>query len=209
MGLEETPPEVMTASSPRPIPDFLASIYEPGALDRVDSTLAALDADANIIWVNDVWYRFASANGFDFTFDRYSSYLDGISGPLRTDYEEVFENVATTGTVFEQEYECSSPEVIRRYRMRVLPFLPDGLLVEHTQIASHEAPLGEAALEELYLDDDRQITQCSNCRRVRRALGEVESWVWVPEWVSRSHPATSHGICTPCRGYYWRRPRKR
>lgn len=197
-----------TASSSRPIPDFLASIYGPGALDRIDSTLAALDAHANIIWVNDVWYRFANENGFDFTFDRYSSYLDGISGHLRGDYQEVFANVAATGTVFEQEYECSTAETIRHYRMRVLPFPPDGLLVEHTQIASHEAPIGEAAIEELYLDEDRLITQCSNCRRVRRSSDGAESWVWVPEWVGRSHPATSHGICTPCRGYYWRR-RKR
>lgn len=180
-----------TASPPRPIPDFLASVYEPGSLDG-GAALAALDAHANIIWVNDVWCC--------------ASYFDGISGPLRIDYRQVFATVVTTGTVFEQDYECSTAVMIH-YRMRVLPFLPDGLLVEHTQIASHEAPIGEAAIEALYLDNDRQITQCSNCRRVRRARG-VECWVWVLEWVERSHPATSHGICTPCRGYYWRRPRK-
>ncbi len=195
-------------SLPRPIPDFLTSVYQPGTLDRTGTTLAALDLRANILWVNEVWYRFARANGCEFELDRFPSYLDGISGPLRADYHRVLENVIATGTVFQHDYECSSAGTIRHYRMRVLPFLPHGLLVEHTQIASHTAPVGEPAIEALYFDDNRHITQCSNCRRVRRTVDGADSWVWVPEWVARSHPRTSHGICTPCLGYYWRRPRK-
>lgn len=199
---------MIPASSQRQIPGFLSSIYEPGTLDRTGTTLAALDLNARILWVNEVWYGFGRANGCEFTLDRYPSYLDGISGTLRADYDRVLENVIATGTIFEQDYECSSADTIRHFRMRVLPFLPDGLLVEHTQVSSHVASGGEPPIEELYFDDHRHITQCSNCRRVRRPMNDAESWVWVPEWVARSHPRTSHGICTPCLGYYWRRPRR-
>ena len=191
------------------MPDFLASFYRPGALETVDATLAALDAHGAILWVHEAWYRFARDNGSDFTFERYPSYFDGISGPLRGDYERVVADVIATNTVFEQDYECSSADTIRHYRMRVFPFLPDGLLVEHTQIATHHTPSGVPATYELYLDENRIITQCSNCRRVRRPVQGAESWVWVPEWVARSRPGTSHGLCTPCLGYYWRRPRRR
>lgn len=198
----------MSMSLP-PMPAFLASFYRPGALESVDTTLAALDARGQILWVNEAWYRFARDNGSDFALERYPSYFDGISGPLREDYERVLADVVATDTVFEQDYECSSAETIRHYRMRVLPFLPDGLLVEHTQIAMHPAPAGDPAIEDLYLDENRLITQCSNCRRVRRPVQGTESWVWVPEWVAHSRPGTSHGLCTPCLGYYWRRPRRR
>jgi hypothetical protein len=191
------------------IPDFLASVYRQANLERTGTTLAALDVRANLLWVNEDWYRFARENGCDFVLARYPSYLDGITGDLRTDYRDVLANVVATGAVFEQDYECSTADAIRHYRMRVLPFLPDGLLVEHTPIASHAAPPGEQALEEHYLDEHRLITQCSNCRRVRRPGSGAESWVWVPAWVTRSHPRTRHGVCTPCLGYYWRRPRKR
>jgi hypothetical protein len=191
-----------------PVPDFVASVYQPGTLDRVGSTLAVLDTRCQILWVNEAWLRFAEAGGCDFALERYPSYLDGIAGPLRDEYEQVLATVVATGKVFEQDYECSTPETIRHYRMRVLPFLPDGLLVEHTPIASHAAPPGEPAIEELYLGEDQQIVQCSNCRRVRRPFEQAESWAWVPEWVAHSHPRTSHGMCTPCMGYYWRRPRR-
>ena len=82
--------------SPRLMPDFLASFYRPGALETVDATLAALDAHGAILWVNEAWYRFARDNGSDFTFERYPSYFDGISGPLRGDYERVVADVIAT-----------------------------------------------------------------------------------------------------------------
>ena len=195
-----------SGSSPVPFPEFLKGRYQPGALDTIGASIAVLDVGGTLLWVNDAWYRFARANGCEFAVGRYSTYCDGITGPLRAEYEHVLAGVVATGTVFEQSYECSSPEVIRHFRMRVLPFLPDGLLVEHTETAAHLAPLEDAALEELFFNAHQLMIQCSNCRRVRRPGGGIETWVWVPQLVARSHPRTSHGLCTPCLGYYWSRP---
>jgi len=198
-------------SPARTFPDFLRPAFQPTALERVDSTVAVLDAQAAILWTNPAWDDFARANGASFNLDAYPTYLDGIAGPLRAFYADVFEQALARGTVFEQDYECSAADVIRRYRMRVLPYPAHGLLVEHTPIAVSPAPDGgELAVEAHFLDENGHIVQCSNCRRVKRpGASDSESWAWVPAWVTRSHPRTSHGICTPCVGFYWRRGRSR
>jgi len=192
------------------LPEFLSPLYESHALDQVDSSLAALDQHANILWVNEGWKRFALANGGDASLERFPSYLDGIGGPLRDHFQQVLASAITSGEVFQLEYHCSTPDTIREFRMRVLPFPPAGLLVEHTPITAYAAPAGEAAIEAVFLDEHQQIHQCSNCRRVRKPTSDgIEVWAWVPEWVVRSHPQTSHGLCTPCRGYYYRRRPRR
>lgn len=193
-----------------PLPDFLASTYRKDALDRVDASIAALDASARILWVNAGWYTFARVNGGPTELPAFTNYVGPIHGPLRTWTETVLQTALASGEVFEHDYECSTPDAIRTYRMRVLPFGAEGLLVEHSEIESHAAPPSEPAIEALYVDADGQIVQCSNCRKIRRPLaGERESWAWVREWVAASHPRISHGLCTPCAGYYWRRRRPR
>lgn len=194
----------------RPFPDFLAPAFAPEMLGRIDATIAVLDPRAEILWVNAAWDAFAHANGAP-DLARHRSYLDGIAGPLRAYYEEVFERAMATGEVYEQDYECSSVEQLRRYRMRVLPFPARGLVVEHTEITlSSREEQGEPAIDARFLGADGMIVQCSNCRRVRDPqAAETERWTWVPDWAKSSPAHTSHGICTPCVGFYWRRGRAR
>ena len=193
------------------LPPFLSSLYDAGALDRLGSSIAALDERAHILWVNQGWKRFALENGGDVPLDRFPNYLDGVVGPLRDHFREVLTSTIASGEVFQCDYHCSTPDTIREFRMRVLPFPPSGLLVEHSPIAApHPAPTGEPPLESVFLDSNEQIHQCSNCRRVRKATSDdTEVWAWVPAWVARSHPRTSHGLCTPCMGYFVRRSRRR
>jgi len=47
------------------------------------------------------------------------------------------------------------------------------------------------------------ITQCCNCRRVRR-LAEPSRWDWVPAWVATIPPDTTSGLCPLCSEYYWK-----
>jgi hypothetical protein len=110
-----------------------------------------------------------------------------------------------TGRVFEQEYQCSSPDKYRVYHLRALPIDARGLLLEHSLVAErdHEEASKEA-IEERYLGPEGTLLQCSHCRRVRAAAA-VEAWDWVRQWVERPHPKTSHGICPSCVGYYWGR----
>ncbi|MCX5748299.1 MAG: PAS domain-containing protein [Proteobacteria bacterium] len=196
--------------SVHPFPAFLEPTFSAEMLARVDSTIAVLDAAGIIVWVNPAWedverpHRILSLVN--------TAYLDGIAGPLRAYFEEVLTEAMTTGEIYEQTYDCSSPTTIRPYQMRVLPFPPHGMMIEHTPIAGAATPAPadpEDPSDTRFLTPAGLIVQCSNCRRIRDPNVDSERWVWVSRWVARSHPRTSHGICTPCLGFYWRRGRRR
>ncbi len=190
----------MNARAPRAV---LGDLDRP-LLDEDPSVIVALDPAWTILWTNAAWGRFAAENeGAEIArrFGPGASYLAGVSGELRDYYERAFRRAFTTGEPFVQDYECSSPGVYRRVRMRALP-LGDGLLLEHARLVEHphDAP-PSPAIEARYRSAHGLVSQCSNCRRVRRV--DDGSWDWVPAWVARPPHATSHGICPSCFGFYW------
>ena len=116
----------------------------------------------------------------------------------------MFTNALATGEVFDQEYECSSPDQRRLFHVRALPIGDQGLLIEHSLVAEgkHDWSAREA-VEAVYLGARGLLLQCSHCRRVR--VPETHAWDWVREWAARPHPRTSHVICPSCVGFYWGR----
>ncbi|MDQ3034620.1 MAG: hypothetical protein M3Y87_19580 [Myxococcota bacterium] len=60
-----------------------------------------------------------------------------------------------------------------------------------------------SAIEALYRDPNGMLVQCSHCRRVRRGDPSVTAWDWVPEYVARPQPRTSHGLCAVCLDFYY------
>jgi hypothetical protein len=185
-------------------PPFLAA-YDEQELRRHPSSLVALDAKLQIAWTNTAWGRFALENDGEATLERFApgvSYLDGISGPLREYFARVFAHVLVATEPFELEYECSSPETLRAFRMRALPLKGAGILVDHSpRIFTGSAPTETDAVLSRYTHPTGLVLQCSNCRRVLRA--DRASWDWVPAFVKTPAKGTSHGLCSPCSGYYW------
>lgn len=53
-----------------------------------------------------------------------------------------------------------------------------------------------------YSDRHGLIRQCSHCRRVQDPVAPTR-WDWVPTWVERAPPNTSHGICPVCDSYFF------
>jgi PAS domain-containing protein len=188
----------------RPFPDLLQPAFDAAALEEVDSHIAVIDANGNILWVNRAWRRFAHENGAVGDPDAWPSYFDVIAPPLRDFYQEAFSKALATGGVFDHEYECSSPEKRRVFRLRALPIDARALLLEHSLVTEvdHEA-MSHEAFEARYLREDGTFLQCSHCRRVCTA--GAQSWDWVRQWAATSHPMTSHGICPSCVGFYWGR----
>lgn len=192
-------------------PRFLHAALDEADLNRHSGSITVVDRHDNILWVNDAWHRFAAENGVSAdVLARWRSYVGGIVEPLRSHFAAAFASALETGTVFEQDYECSSPEQRRVFHLRALPFEGEGLVLEHTLLA--ETAWGEDAhdpLESRYLGPSGTIAQCSNCRRVRVPLeprgSAEETFHWVPAWIRESHPRTSHVICALCAGFYWRR----
>jgi hypothetical protein len=130
-----------------------------------------------------------------------SSYLDGVPGPIRPFYSGLFHRVQRTGEPAVHEFELPCEDVVRRFRLRVMP-LSGGLLLIRHQVAS--TPMGRQpslADRTEYVDADGLVHQCAHCRMVLR-LGE-NTWDWVPEWVAEPPSIMSHGLCPVCFRHYY------
>jgi hypothetical protein len=208
MGASDADPEPLL-----PLPAGFDTRFDAESLARQALPLIAIDAAGTMLWRNPAWRRFAEQNDGAQVLARHplgSSYFAGIGGELRTFFEDTFAEARGSQNVFELEYECSSPEVLRLMRLRALPVGAHGLLLEHSRVL--EMPMNRVereAVESLYVTHQGVIVQCSNCRRVRRT--DDGAWDWVASWVRSPHPGISHGLCDVCVGFYWgpRLPRTR
>jgi len=186
----------------RAFPPFLRGVFAVEDLSASRATIAVIDPAGNILWVNAAWHDFARRNGAGPAADSWASYFAAIAPPLCDYYRAAFANALATGDVFEQEYECSSGDELRRFHLRAMPIAGHGLVVEHSLLVAQPHELGsEDADEAAYRRDDGLVLQCSNCRRVRRAREPV--WDWVPSLVVRQAQSVSHGICKSCVGFYF------
>jgi hypothetical protein len=187
--------------------DRVASVFDLNALDQEGCNLAIIDGDSRILWVNRAWTQFATENANGQTAARCgvgANYLDAVSEPLRSHYEEAFRAVRRTHTPYVQRYFCHSPTQFREYRFRAIPALEDALLCEHSliQTGAHREHGPPDLDPSHYMDEHGLFSQCSNCRRVR---GADRSWHWVPEWVAQAPGATSHCICSACGSFHYSR----
>lgn len=172
------------------------------ALSGLAHSVCIIDARGDILWTNPAWHAFASDNGAADASHAWTSYMAPIPEPLRAFYESAFREALASGTVFEHDYECSSPDRQRLYRLRALPIGGRGLVLEHSLVSSLTHPEEHASeLHELYADANGIVTQCAHCRRVRHPRSGA--FHWVPAWVRKPHARTSHGLCTSCSGFYY------
>jgi hypothetical protein len=198
---------LLAENAQAPMPPIVAEVFGADSLEGDPSTVVAIDSRGTILWTNAAWDSFARDNGGTLVLERFrpgSSYFEGISGSLRGFYERAFRSALGSGTVFEQEYECSSPDVFRLMHLRALPIPGGALLLEHSLVAerAHEG-VSENAIEARYRNGGGMIVQCSNCRRFRRA--DDTAWDWVRPWVIAMPRNTSHGVCTTCADFYYGR----
>jgi hypothetical protein len=188
---------------------MLDSFDYPITLVEADSTIVfCLDADLRITYCNQAWDRFAMANGGEHLCRPApigSSVLDHINGPDKQYFEKQYRRVMGQKEPWERDYECSSAEVYRRFRLRVIPmqkrpglFVMNSLRVERV----HESPVC-AAIESGYRRPDGFIVMCASCRRTRRPLPGPHMWDWVPAFVENFPPRTTHGVCLPCKELYY------
>lgn len=186
--------------------DFL-DILGPRRAQRLERHLhsaCGLWPNFEIAYVNPAWIDFAERNGGADVRRRWSEgadFLAAVAEPLRPHYDQHLRACLAGGSSWTSEYECSSPNLFRAFRMEV-EVLRDaaGLVIVHTCIdqhphdESHRAARPSAAL---YLDDHGLLLQCVHCRRVRR-VGADEDWDWVPEWVAHVPDNASGGLCPGC-----------
>jgi len=172
-----------------------------------DDSAYLLDPAFNLIRVNAGFVRFAGENGGANLLGNWQGkcVLEAIPPILRGFYAAGFERARTKGTPWEHDYECSSAEVYRSFRMIVYPVPSKALFVIHSlRVESPHARAVHPPDVQTYLRDGF-IHMCANCRRVENPHGS-ERWDWVPVWLDQAPDNVSHGLCKPCAVFYWYRP---
>jgi len=197
---------------PRPLParfEPLLAGLDQRDLEKVRDATCGVFVDDNfsIGYVNRPWIDFGEANGARPVWRPGASLLDAISEPLRSFYAEKLAGVLVDGQPWEQDYECSSAEVHREYRMRVMAIAEGtGILITHTlrvEVPHHLA--SHPFVDQVYRETNGLIAQCGHCRRLRRAGSQPGEacWDWVPAALSQRLANVTHGICEMCSAYYF------
>lgn len=188
-------------------------------LDSLNSHTCAvygLDSKLNIAYQNPASIKFSEDNSDNNHVSCESSLgrniFDLIPDVLAPVYKELFESVMNEKSVSmisrQIEYECSSPELYRRFSMHIYPIGKDGgllvvhsLLIEEPYIAFF-ADATNMVNECNYINKHGLVTQCANCRRIKNLSIEGQ-WDWIPKWIKEPHTPMSHGICRPCMHHYY------
>lgn len=181
----------------------LGDRFDLDALEEDESTIVHLDREGTILWKNRAWDRFATDNGAPDLADRHgigTCYFDGVAGTLRAVLRETFDDHLARGAIYEIDYECSSADVLRLFRLRALPLDGAGWLLTHAPLVERPHDREPHLPFDVYRGDDGLVVACSNCRRVR--VPKRTAWHWVPAWL-RDRPANvSHALCAACEGFY-------
>jgi hypothetical protein len=161
----------------------------------------------DIKYCNQGWNRFAILNegGSEALAAKVVSrnLLDFVPQDLKSFHADLFARARKTGKPVTHDYECSTATMFRLYRMHIFP-LNQGFAVMNSVRVEH--PHDRSPLEpneSLYRTEKGMIRMCSNCRRTNRP-DDPAAWDWVPDYVERVRPNTTHGVCPACLEFYYR-----
>ena len=175
------------------------------ALEQESGTVYAIDEDHRIVFVNPAWYTFASANGGERLLRGPilgSSLRSVVPDILQRFYDAGLAQAWASGQVWQHEYECSSDQTFRKFRMRVLPLPPGRFAIIANDLIRQERFAGSApSADSSYRSESGLIVQCAHCRRVRLAVGDT--WHWLPAFVKNPPERVSHGLCCACLEYHY------
>ena len=189
-------------------PDFLPLLagHSLEELEASENTVVGIRADYTMGYVNPAWFRFAQENAApDLEHWENRSITQSFADPVVDAYLDLFRRVQDSGKPADHDYECSTAETYRGFRLRVLPLPARALLLLHHLRVERPHDRAVAAPEDLrYRDDQGVITQCAHCRRTRRSTN-LSTWDWVPAYLDRSLRDVSHGLCPTCFRHYYPR----
>jgi hypothetical protein len=182
--------------------------YPEKVVEADNSVIFCLDSDLKITYCNPSWDRFAIENGGG-ALCRPAlighCVLDSIGKPDREYFERHYRRALVRNEPWERDYECSSCNVCRIFRLRAVPmstvrglFVVNSLIVEHPHQNAACPPV-----EQAYRTARGLVVMCASCRRTRRNSPEAEVSDWVPRFVESFPERTTHGVCPPCRELYY------
>lgn len=177
-------------------------------MERSPHACFALTESLNICYCNTSWDRFALENGggADVLAGNvmHKPFLPYVPCELRANFESLFTNARALGRPQAQDYECSSAQIFRLYRMAIYPLQPGSgfAVVNSLRVAHPHTRIVCEPEEGRYVHDDGLMRMCANCRRTRR-VDDPAAWDWVPDFVERPRQKVSHSVCPLCAEYYY------
>jgi len=177
-----------------------------GAVAQSPKISFVLDTHLRITYWNPAWRNFALENGAPELARPEAIGIDlhdVIGEELRAFYLQAFEKVARQASVWECLYECSSPELFRKFQMRIHLLEPSGwfLVTNSLVIERRHDSVVTTGLED-YKTADSIITVCMHCRCSRRVTPPPR-WDFVPAHLDRNLSNISHGLCPVCSEYFY------
>jgi hypothetical protein len=178
------------------------------ALESSPTVSYILDSQHRIIHCNPAWDRFAKSNGApDLTGDRVigSDVFDATPDVLKKFYDDGFQTAIDRG-IWEVSYECSSPDLFRKYRMRVHCLgRTVGFIVTNSLIYESHHRRPRKPDTEKYVQANGLVTMCAHCRRSQR-VDRPDQWDFVSHYLRLKGTAlltVSHSFCPICHAYYY------
>ena len=177
-------------------------------LEESPNVCYILDDRRRLVYSNPTWDRFAEENGAPELVGEALIGTDlfaAIPNVLASAYAEAFASVEATGRVWTKAYECFSPDMLRRFQMRI-HFLKSRrwFLVTNALIVERPHENVEPSAERVYFDRG-VITMCAHCRCVRQ-VGSHGGWDFVPYYLQLKGLdllKISHGLCPICQAYFY------
>lgn len=189
-------------------PAQLPAEFPTAVMERSPHACFALTESLDICYCNPAWDWFAIENGggVDVLAGNvmHKPFLQYVPSGLRGNFESLFTTARALGRPQAQDYECSSPQTFRLYRMQIYPMQPgSGFAVVNSLRVAHPHTRTACEPDETrYLHNDGLMRMCANCRRTRR-VDNPAAWDWVPEFVERPRKNVSHSVCPICAEYYY------
>jgi hypothetical protein len=184
----------------------------PEDLRNLTNPIYVVDRNYHIVDYNNGYKLFAIENDGEEILEKWligSNVLSAIPDIIRNNIKKMYDDVLLNNKIIEHEYDCHSPTVFRRFKMRILPFMNGFALHEHCQIESSELrgahELSDGEIESGYMDINGIIHQCCHCRRIQSCT-DTNNWVWVISLISRNSTFSSdisHSICPVCLFHYY------
>ncbi len=180
-------------------------------LQQSGNVSCVVDEGLRLVYCNPAWDQFALANDGDAALASRvlgRNVLDVVPQPLKRLYDQLFGVARDTRQMWPLDYECSSPDVYRLFRMEIRPIqsgtgfvLVHALRVEHPHDTDRKRFSADA---DRYANTQGVITMCAHCRKTRR-VADLEIWDWVPEYLNPGTMRTriTHGLCGSCLAYFY------
>jgi len=194
-------------------PAFRSLLDGPGLphLEAAQSTVYGIWPDFTLAYCNPVWFRFATEeHGEPQMSQRWTlgtSILDAMLPDIADIYAGLYARCLREQKVWQHDYECSNSTRYRKYRQLVYPLKESGLLIVNACLVDkpHDriTYIGdEASSESDYRDESGLLYQCMHCRRSQNQQHKGR-WDFVPQWLEKMPPFTSHGLCPSCYQYFY------